>query len=136
MPLKACDIDALVVWYSLGTEIPYPSSQIKTAIGICKTPAAFIASQKWPSDVDASPLVTKQTSLPLLERVVNFFSCSILRKLFDANARPKPRGICPDVGAISAEMFFRFARSSHSPFSSKNGSEKWAFICLPALKGS
>src|SRR6476660_8566031 len=117
-------MEDLAVWYFFGTEIPYPSSQTKMAIGTCNTAAAFIVSQKCPSEVEASPTVTKQTSLPLSERSVNCLSSSMVRKDFEARARPSALGIWPAVGAISEEIFFLFARSSHSPFSSTKGVAK------------
>ena len=52
----------------MGTEIPYPSSQTEKTTGICKTPAALILSKNIPSDVEASPMEVKQTSLPSLEK--------------------------------------------------------------------
>ena len=50
--------------------MPYPSSQTEITAGACMTPRVFIVSQKTPSDVLASPIVPKTTSLPLSE---NFF---------------------------------------------------------------
>ena len=46
--------------------MPYPSSQTKTAKGTFSTPAALMLSQNKPSEVEASPMVQKTTSLPLL----------------------------------------------------------------------
>ena len=54
----------LVVWWSLLTLMPQPSSHTLMARGTCSTPAAFMASQKGPSLVLASPMVPKATSLP------------------------------------------------------------------------
>ena len=42
--------------------------QTDMAIGICSTPAAFIASKNTPSEVDALPIVPKATSFPLTEK--------------------------------------------------------------------
>jgi hypothetical protein len=36
----------LVVWYSLATLMPQPSSHTLMAMGTCSTPAAFMVSQK------------------------------------------------------------------------------------------
>src|SRR6185295_461793 len=126
-------MDPLAVWYCLGTEMPYPSSHTKNAIGTCCTAAALTVSQKCPSLVDASPIVQKQTSLPLSEREVKGNRDSTLRKIFDANAKPRDLGICAAVGAIPAARFRRLTRSRNSPFSSINGVAKCEFICLPAL---
>ncbi len=129
-------MDAFVVWYFLGTEIPYPSSHTKTAKGICSTPAAFMVSQKCPSLVDASPIVQKQTSFPLLLRFFKCCVCFTFLNVFDAKARPSALGICPAVGAMSLLTFFNSVRFSQSPLLSTILVAKWAFICLPALKGS
>src|SRR3954466_10073804 len=117
MPLSASDIEPFIVWYFLGTEMPYPSSHTNTASGTCSTPAALMVSQNCPSEVDASPMVQKQTSFPLSESPLKA-SEGELRKVLDANANPKPLAIWPAVGAMSDDTFFLFARSSHSPFSS------------------
>src|SRR6185295_19034239 len=92
-PLNNSEIDSLVVWYFLGTEIPYPSSHTNMTRGTCNTPAALIVSQKIPSLVDASPIVVKQTSLPLLDKFGYCFSSSTWRKSFDARANPSERGV-------------------------------------------
>ena len=63
-PFKASEIDPFVVCNLVGTEIPYPSSYTKITKGTCKTPAAFTTSQNCPSEVLASPIVQKHTSLP------------------------------------------------------------------------
>src|SRR4051812_12967011 len=88
IPERAAEMEALVVWYFLGTEIPYPSSQTKTASGTCNTPAAFIVSQKCPSLVEASPMVQKQISFPLSDKCVSSCNCGTLRNIFDAKASP------------------------------------------------
>ena len=95
-----------------------------------------MVSQKCPSLVDASPMVQKQISFPLLDKSVSPFNSFTFLKNLLANARPNARGICPPVGAISLEIFFVVASGNHSPFASTIGVAKCAFICLPALKGS
>ena len=62
-----------------------------------------MASQKCPSEVLASPMVQKQTSLPLLLKCVKASLFFAFLKQLEAKARPRPRIICPAVGAISAE---------------------------------
>lgn len=94
----------LTVWNFLGTEIPYPSSQTETAMGIWVTAAAFIASQKMPSLVLASPMVTKHTSFPFLEKFVLFLSDSCCRYFLEAKANPNARAICPPVQETSLEI--------------------------------
>ena len=66
-PRSTSEIDALVVSWVIGTEIPYPSSHTDMARGTWSTPAALIDSQNSPSLVAASPIVPKATSLPLTE---------------------------------------------------------------------
>jgi len=79
--------------------------------GTFKTPPALIVSKKWPSEVLESPMVPKATSSPFLENLLlPFNSCSCLN-IFEANARPSNRGICPAVGEMSADTFFCFIRS-------------------------
>src|SRR5258706_15808645 len=99
-------MEPLAVWYFLGTEIPYPSSHTKKANGTCITAAALMVSQKCPSLVEASPMVQKQTSLPLLLRLVRVCNDDMFRNIFEAKASPRPLGICPAVGATSALTFF------------------------------
>jgi hypothetical protein len=89
-----------------------------------------------PSDVDASPIVQKQTSLPLLLRSFNSARFGEYRNSFDARAKPMERGICPAVGASPAAIFFWFTKSTQLPFPSTTGVQKWEFICLPPLCGS
>ena len=85
------------------------------AIGTCKTPAALMVSKNNPSDVLASPMVPKATSFPLMESPVASFNSGVLRYIFDANANPSKRGICPAVGEISADEFFRLVSSFQLP---------------------
>ena len=59
-----------------------------------------------PSEVEASPIVQKQTSSPFVERSANCFNASELRNSFDASASPIVRGIWAAVGAISVDIFF------------------------------
>src|SRR5215203_1238457 len=129
-------MEPLVVWYFLGTEIPYPSSQTKITSGTCNTPAALTVSQNGPSEVDASPIVQKHTSLPLVERSVNCCSSVTSLNFFEARAKPSARGICPAVGAMSATIFFNLASGSHSPSSVTNRVAKCELIWRPPLKGS
>src|SRR5690348_17820306 len=78
-----------------------------------------MVSQKCPSEVDASPMVQKQISLPLSVSSVILFNSFSSLKSFEANASPKARGICPAVGAISALTFFNCANGSQLPFRSE-----------------
>ena len=73
-PDKAVEILSLVVWYFFSTDIPYPSSQTDITSGISKTQAAFMDSQKTPSEVLASPIVPKATSFPLFEKLLKSFN--------------------------------------------------------------
>src|SRR5687768_1549116 len=93
-------------------------------------------SQNCPSEVEASPIVQKQTSFPLFESSVNWCRDFMFLKLLEAKASPRARVICPPVVEISELMFLRLARSSQLPLPSTNGVAKWEFICRPALKGS
>ena len=98
--------------------MPYPSSQTKAANGTFNTPAAFMVSQKCPSLVEASPIVLKQISFPLLLNSGNCCKAGIFLNNLDAKARPSALGICPAVGAMSLETFFSDANGNQSPFSS------------------
>src|SRR5437868_10309787 len=100
--------------------MPYPSSHTNMANGTCNTPAAFIVSQNTPSLVDASPIVVKQTSFPLLDKCGNCFNNFTLRNNLEASANPKERGVCPAVGARLEVIFLRLTKSIQSPFLSTN----------------
>src|SRR3712207_8667472 len=49
---------------------------------------------------------------------------TLFRSALEASANPKALGICAAVGAISLEIFLRFARSSQLPSSSTKGVAK------------
>ena len=55
---------------SLGTEMPYPSSQIETSAGACSTPSALRVSQNIPSAQLALPMVPQAISSPPREKRV------------------------------------------------------------------
>src|SRR5689334_613368 len=96
----------LVVCKAVGTEMPYPSSQMETAMGALITAAAFNASQNTPSEVLASPMVTKQTSFPSWLICHSRPRSGCLRYHVDAWARPTERAICPPVEEISADTLY------------------------------
>ena len=89
-------------------------------IGTFSTEAAFIVSQKRPSEVLASPIVPKATSFPPL---VNFSNPSLNSGFFlntlEAWANPNNLGICPAVGEMSEDEFFCDIKSFHVPSSFK-----------------
>ena len=118
-PFNASEISPLVVWYFFGTEMPYPSSHTLKAKGIFITHAAFTDSQNKPSEVEASPIVAKHTSLPLSENLSAPGMSLLARYNFEANAKPTARNICEAVGEASAEEFFICAIFFQLPFSSK-----------------
>ncbi len=65
-----------------------------------------MVSKKCPSDVDASPIVPKATSLPVLLKFVVELSSLFFLKYLDARASPNKRGIWLAVGDESAEELY------------------------------
>ena len=127
-PSNSREILCLVVCNAVGTEIPYPSSHTETAMGALITAAALMASQNTPSDVLASPMVTKQTSFPSWLICICLPRSACLRYQVDAWAIPTARAIWPPVEERSADMLYRSSCDNHLPCLSMSGDAKWQFI--------
>ena len=106
-PFKALEILFLTVCISLGTEIPYPSSQTATINGTFITAAAFIVSQNTPSDVELSPIVQNDISFPFFEKLPPGSVSDNSLYFLEARAIPSDLAIWPAVQLMSEETFFK-----------------------------
>src|SRR6185503_14068718 len=104
--------------------------------GACNTPSALTDSQNRPSAVEALPIDTHATSLPLFENSLNCFNSSIPRYTTDAYASPTARGIWAPVGETSSATLYISVWLRHEPSDLIKRDPKCAFIERPPVEGS